>query len=161
MRGLGITMIACGITGIMTGLAFIFIPRQLGDILGFAKGPDFLSVLCAMLGASFISSSVFLIAAGKDPLRHISWARSAIVLALLMMSVLLYSFLRGLIDVRQAAMVVSMHAVFAIALLVFYPWRGRAKKEDSLPPRDHQAVLHRLNLRRRPGHSNRHRMICE
>lgn len=127
IRGLRTTMIAYGILGIMTGLAFIFIPRQLGDILGFAKGPDFLSVLCAMLGVSFISSSAFLIAAGKDPLRHISWARFAIVLALLMIAVLLSSFFRGLIDIRQAAMVVPMHAVFAIALLIFYPWRGRTK----------------------------------
>lgn len=121
-------MAAYGIMGIMTGLAFIFIPRQLGEILGFAKGPAFLSVLCAMLGVSFISSSVFLIAAGKDPLRHIYWARSAIVLALLMIAVLLSSLFRGLIDIRQAAMVVPMHAVFAIALLVFYPWRGNAKR---------------------------------
>ena len=127
IRGLKITMVAYGIMGIMTGLAFIFIPRQLGEILGFAKGPDFLSVLCAMLGASFIASSVFLIAAGKDPLRHIYWARSAILLALLMIAVLLFSFFRGLLDIRQAAMVIPMHAVFAIALIIFYPWRGRTK----------------------------------
>lgn len=127
LRGLKVTMMAYGSTGVMTGLAFIFIPRQLGEILGFAQGPDFLSVLCAMLGVSFISSSVFLIAAARDPLRHISWARSAIVLALLMIAVLLTSNFRGLIDLRQAVMVVPMHAVFAVALLAFYPWRGRTK----------------------------------
>ena len=124
LKALKVTMIVYGVIGILFGLAYIFVPRQLGAIFGFEQGPEYVSAFLATLGVSFIAPCVFLIAAARDPLRHIYWVKFAILFAILMAVIELYSVIRGYLDFGQAGMGIILHAVFAAAFLVFYPWRA-------------------------------------
>ncbi len=124
MKALKVTMIVYAVIGILFGLAYIFIPRQLSAMLGFEEGPASVYALAVVLGASFVSACIFLIIAARDPLKHILWVKYAIVFAILMFAAELYSLIIGYIDFSQAGMGIIIHAVFAVALLAFYPWRA-------------------------------------
>ena len=123
IQALKVTMIVWGIIGILFGLAFIFVPYELGGMLGYEKGPDYVPYFLASLGGCFIAVSVFLIAAARDPLRHIYWVKFAILWSILGVVIGLYSIIRGYVDFGQAGMGIILDAVFAVAFLIFYPWR--------------------------------------
>ena len=124
LRPLKVVMIVWGILGILFGLAFIFIPRQLGDMFGFEHGPASTLYLLGMLGTGMIAPSVFLIAAARDPLRHIYWVKFAILGCLLSLAIALYSLVQGFVNFSQVGMDIIMFAVFAAAFLAFYPYRA-------------------------------------
>ena len=123
IKALKVTMIVYAVIGILFGLAYIFVPRQLGAMFGYEAGPASVSALAAALGVSFVSACIFLIIAARDPLKHILWVKYAIVFAILMFAAELYSLIIGYIDFSQAGIGIIIHAVFAAALLAFYPWR--------------------------------------
>ena len=124
IKALKVTMIVYAAVGILFGLAYIFIPRQLGAMFGHEAGPAFVAALAAALGVSFVSACVFLIIAARDPLKHILWVKYVIVFAILSLAAQLYSVILGNIILGQALTPIIIHAVFAAALLVFYPWRA-------------------------------------
>jgi len=124
LKALKVTMIVYGALGILFGLAYIFAPYELGNMFGYAEGPEYVSAFLASLGVCIIAPCVFLIAAARDPLRHILWVKFAILWAILLAVIELYSFIRGYLDFGQAGMGIILHAVFAAAFLVFYPWRA-------------------------------------
>ena len=124
IKALKVTMIVWGIMYILFGLAFIFVPTQLGDMFGYEKGPEYVHAMEVMLGMCFIAACVFVIAAARDPLRYISWVKFAILFTILMLVGDLYSIIRGYIDFSYAAMGITLNAIFAAALLAFYPWRA-------------------------------------
>ena len=78
IRALKVALILYGVIGILFGLAFIFVPYELGSMFGFEEGPEYVPHFLALLGVCFIAPAVFLIAAARDPLRHISWVKFAI-----------------------------------------------------------------------------------
>ena len=129
IRGLKIAMIVYGVLGILMGLALILAPYQLGDMLGYQHGgPEYIAgyiaSFLASLGVCMIAPSVFLIAAARDPLRHISWVKFAILWAILVAVIDLFSVIRGYIDFGQAGMGIILNAVFAVAFLALYPYRA-------------------------------------
>ena len=123
LKALKVTMIVWGILGILFGLAFIFIPQQLGDMYGFEHGAVSTLYLLGLLGIAWIAASVFLMAAARDPLRHIYWVKFATLGCLLSLAIAIYSLARGFVNFSQAGIDIIMYAVFAAAFLVFYPWR--------------------------------------
>jgi len=124
IRALKVVLIVYGAIGILWGLALILIPRELGDMLGYEHGPEYVVAFLASLGVCLIAPSVFLIAAARDPLRHISWVKFAILWAILIVVVELYSVIQGFVDFSQAGMTIILNAVFAVAFLVLYPYRA-------------------------------------
>ena len=129
LKALKVTMIVYGVETILLGLAFIFIPRQFGEMMGYEQGPDYILFVLAGLGVCLIAPSVFLIAAARDPIRHIYWVKFAILWTILTIVIALYSFIQGYVDFGKVAMDIILEAVFLVAFLVFYPWR--AAKEAS------------------------------
>ena len=124
IKALKVTMVVYAALGILVGLAYVFVPRQLGAMFGYEAGPASVAALAAALGVSFISACIFLIIAARDPLKHILWVKYAIVFAILMLAATLYSLILGHINFSQAGIDIVIHAVFAAALLAFYPWRA-------------------------------------
>ena len=124
IKALKVSMIVYGVLGILFGLAYVLIPQQLGAMFGFEQGPEYVAALWASLGMSLIAASVFLIAAARDPLRHIYWVKFAILFAILMEIAELYSFIRGYVDFGQAGMGIILDAIFLVSFLAFYPWRA-------------------------------------
>ena len=129
IRGLKVAMIVFGAIGILHGLTLIFIPEQLGAMMGYAKGPAYVAYFLAMLGICVIVPSAFLIVAARDPLKHIMWVQFAIAWAILAVAVDVYSIMRGFVAFEQAGMSVIIDAVFAVAFLALYPYRA-ARSSD-------------------------------
>ena len=124
IKPLKVTMIVYAVIGIVSGLAYIFVPRQLAAMFGFEAGPASVAALTAALGVSFVAACIFLIIAARDPLKHILWVKYAIVLAILSLAAQLYSFILGYINLEAALTPIIIHAIIAAALLAFYPWRA-------------------------------------
>ena len=129
LKALKVTMIVYGVIGILFGLVYIFIPQQFGEMMGYGEGPAWIMYMSAGLGVCLIAPSVFLIAAARDPLRHIYWVKFAILWAVLGLVIALYSTIRGYVGFDKTGMEIIMQAVFLAAFLVFYPWRGARSSE--------------------------------
>ena len=128
IKPLKVTMIVYGAIGIIFGLAYIIIPRQVGEMMGYEQGPAYVMYMLAGLGVCIIAPSVFLVAAARDPIRHIYWVKFAILWSALIIIVALYSTIRGYVGFDKTGMEIIMQAVFLVALLVFYPWRSALRK---------------------------------
>ena len=124
IKPLKVTMIVYGVIGILFGLAYIFVPHQLAAMFGHEAGPAYVAALAAALGVSFVAACIFLIIAARDPLKHILWVKYAIVFAILMVASELYSVIMGYLTLGQALTAIIIHAIIAVALLAFYPWRA-------------------------------------
>ncbi len=124
IQGLKIALITLGVIVILLGLAFIVIPELLASTFGFGEIPNYAPYVMAMLGISFIAPGVWLIVAGRDPLRHIAWVKFAILWSLLGVVAGVYSILQGAVDFSQVGIGIIQDAVFATAFLVFYPYRA-------------------------------------
>ena len=127
IRGLKVALILFGVISILSGLAHIIAPYQLASMIGFGEIPDVcrpVAYVMAMVGISFIAPGVWLIVAGRDPLRHITWVKFAILWSLLGVVAGVYSILQGAVNFSQAGPGIILDGVFAAAFLVFYPWRA-------------------------------------
>ena len=123
-KGLKVAMIVYGALHILMGLMFIFVREQMGTIMGYEKGPEYIHYFMTMLGVSFIVPGAFIIvAATRDILKNILWVQLAIAWSFLVVVVAAYSMMRGFITFSQEGTALIINAVFAIALLALYPWR--------------------------------------
>ena len=129
IRGLKVALIVWAALGILLGLGLVFAPEQLGAMQGYEKGPAYVPYMLASLGGCFIAVSVFIIAAARDPLRHITWVKFAILWSILGAVIGLYSVIRGYVDFGQAGMGIILDAVFAAALLALYPYHAARSGE--------------------------------
>ena len=124
LKTLKVVMYVWGILGLLWGLAFIFIPQMLGDMMGYEHGPAYVPYMLAALGASFIAVSVFVILAARDPVKHISWVKFSILWSLLSLVIGLYSIAMDYVTFNQAGMSVIIDAVFAALFFIFYPYKA-------------------------------------
>ena len=123
-KGLKVCMIIWAAVAILVGLAYIFIPRQLGEMGGFEKGPIWVMYILALLGVCFIVSGSFVIAAAvRGPLKHLMWVQFAIAVSLLIAVVAASSVVRGLVTFMQEGTMLIFNFVLGVLLLGFYPWR--------------------------------------
>lgn len=124
IRGLRVVLIVWGVLHILLGLALIVAPYQAASMMGFGEIADFGVYVAPLWGAALIAASVWLIVAGRDPLRHISWVKFVILLSILGLVVQLYSVMQGAVDFSQAGVGIIEDAVFAVAFLALYPYRA-------------------------------------
>jgi hypothetical protein len=126
IKGLKVAMIIWAAIAILVGLAYIFIPRQLGEMGGFERGPAWVAYILALLGVCFVATGAFVIvAAVRGPLKHIKWVQFAIVVTILISVVAASSIMRGLVTFSQEGPLLLVNAVFAVLFLAFYPWRAK------------------------------------
>jgi hypothetical protein len=123
LKALKVTLIIYGVVEIIFGLGFTFFLPEMGEMLGFEESPNWLPYMGALLGLTLIAVSIFLIAAARDPLRHIWWVKFGILWAITGVIAGLYSIIVGYVDFGQAGMGVIWDAAVTAALLIFYPWR--------------------------------------
>jgi hypothetical protein len=127
IKGLKVAMIIWAAIAILVGLAYIFIPRQLGEMGGFEKGPAWVAYILALLGVCFVATGAFVIvAAVRGPLKHIMWVQFAIVVTILISVVAASALMRGLVTFSQEGPLLLVNAVFAVVFLALYPWRAKA-----------------------------------
>lgn len=124
IQALKVTLIVWGAIHILLGLALIVAPYQTASMMGFGEIADFGVYTAALWGAALIAASVWVIVAGRDPLRHITWVKFAILLSVLGLVVQLYSVVQGSVDFSQAGVGIIEDAVFVVAFLTLYPYRA-------------------------------------
>ncbi len=129
IRALKVTLIVFGVRNILIGLAFIFTPQFFANIWGFGEIADYVPYIMGIFGLSVIAPSVWFIAAARDPLLHITWVKCGILWMILAVVVPFYSVIQGAIDLSHAGIGIIIDAVFAVALLAFYPWRAARSSE--------------------------------
>jgi len=121
IRGLKIALIAYGVIGILLGLVFGVVPYQVASMFGLGETAAYVPYFMAMCGVSFMAPAVWLIIAGRDPLRHITWVKFAILWAILCAVAGAYSVVRGGVDFSQIGPGIIIGAVFVVGLLALYP----------------------------------------
>ncbi len=131
IRALKVVLIVWAVLHILLGLALIVAPHQTAAMMGFGEIANFGVYVAGLWGAAFIAASVWLIAAARDPLKHIAWVKFVILLSILSLVVQLYTVIQGAVDFSQAAIGIVGGAVFAAAFLAFYPWRAARGGESS------------------------------
>jgi len=127
VKGLKVAMIIWAAIAILVGLAYIFLPSQLGEMGGFEKAPAWVAYVLALLGVCFIATGAFVIvAAAKGPLKHIKWVQFAIVVTILISVVAASAIMRGLVTFSQERPLLLVNAVFSVVFLALYPWRAKS-----------------------------------
>jgi len=125
LRGLKVALIVYGAISILVGLAFIVVPNQVAaSMIGLEEMPESMLYFMMMGGVMDMAVGVWLIVVGRDPLRHITWVKFAILLSILSVVAGSYSVVQGAVDFSQVGTGIVLHAVFAAAFLAFYPWRA-------------------------------------
>ena len=125
MKALKVVLIIYAVIGILFGLAMIIIPEQLRDWFNMEQGPDIMQYFITLLATQFIVVSVFFIVAARDPIRHILWVKLAIAHGLIDAAATLYVIIRSYADFSQVGVGLIIHVVFAILLLICYPWKAK------------------------------------
>ena len=116
-----------GVVLVAIGLGNIIAPDWMAET---AFGIDNLTndglFMSAMLGAIYIAAGFFIAAAGRDPLRYISWVKFAVLKIGISVVIVIYALIQEYIE--PSGMVITMLAVdfaFGLAFLIFYPWKLR------------------------------------
>jgi hypothetical protein len=125
MKGLKIAMIAWAVIGILFGLAFLFAPNQMGEGFGLSQVPTYVQYFLALLGNMYIVTSICVILAARDPLKHILWVQFAITGSLMDMIASLVFIIRGSLTFSQGGDNLIINIILVPALLIFYPWRRK------------------------------------
>lgn len=123
ITALRVVLIVFALIGILAGLVNIVMPVQVAEMYGFDGIADHTRWIMALGGASFIAAGIWVIAASRDPIRHIYWVKFEITKALLFVVVTAYAIMRDYVTFGQVGAMLVLFAVFAVLLLVFYPWR--------------------------------------
>jgi hypothetical protein len=124
IRALKVTMIVYGAIGILMGLMDITMHDLVAGMYGFGEVPGYVNWLGSVIGAGFITGGVWIIVAGRDPLRHINWVKFVIMGTLLALVVTIYAIIVGYVDFDQVGGKIIFDAIFAALFLAFYPWRA-------------------------------------
>ena len=76
-------MIAYGVVLILVGLGVIIVPDKIAELWRLGEIADYSKFLLANAGAIYVAAGVGVVAAGRDPLQHISWVKFAITKCIL------------------------------------------------------------------------------
>ena len=126
MKALKVTMIVYAVIGILFGLAMVAIPEKMSEWFNVAVFVDFPRYILTLLGTGSIVFGVFLIMATRDLVKNGLWVKFAIAHALLDALVALYALIRDYGEFSSVGVALIIHAVFAVLLLIFYPWKKEA-----------------------------------
>ncbi|MDD4874348.1 MAG: hypothetical protein PHE15_05170 [Dehalococcoidales bacterium] len=121
MRNIKATLIIAGAIYIAEGIVLLVAPDRIASLYNFEVLTDSMSYLMAIIGSAFISAGVWFIMTVLDPLRNINAIRFAILWTSLLVIGPLYSLWQGYVEIGQVWFEMILNAVFAIALLIFYP----------------------------------------
>lgn len=130
-KALKIVMIIFGAVLILEGLLDIIMPNQRASLIASGGSTRSAVFLMMILGATWVAAGFWVVAAGRDPLRHVNWVKFVITLPVLLSLVLILSIIRGYVGLNQVVIELALDAGFALTFLALYPWRrvsGISKK---------------------------------
>ena len=129
IRALRVVLIVYGAILLVMGLAGIILPEQIIEMFGIGEVTDDIMYLSMIVSTFSITIGIWLIIAGRDPLGNIYWVKFVITKTLLFVVVEVYLIIQGYVDFNQVVVAIILDAVFAVAFLALYPWRGASSSE--------------------------------
>jgi hypothetical protein len=121
-----------GIILIVVGVGCVVIPDWMAETFyGIEDLPNGGLFFAAMMGSLFIPVGIWLAAAGRDPIRNITWVKFAILKIGIWLVVEIYTLIKGYIEPN--AMVITLLIVdfiFGLAFLIFYPWKANNNRKE-------------------------------
>ena len=129
VRALRVVLIVYGVILLLLGLVGIILPEQVSGMFGVEEVNNDIIYLTSAVSVFSLAAGVWLIAAGRDPLRNLLWVKFAITLAGFSAVLLAYSSIRGYIDFAQVVPSIILWVIFIVLFLVFYPWRATRSSE--------------------------------
>ena len=124
IRALKVVMIVYGVMLILVGLMDIFAHDTVIKMFGITGAASYVKWLGEVIGALYIAIGVWIIAAGRDPLRNISWLKFVILKCILLVVITAHSILAGFVDFSQVGQMIIIYGIFAVVFLALYPWRA-------------------------------------
>ena len=129
IKALKVVLIVYGALMILMGLLDITAHDLVTEMYGFGEVASYVKWMGELIGAIFIAIGVWVIVAGRDPLRHINWVKFVITVSLLAEVVHIHSILVGYVSFSQVGGGIIFDGIFAVALLALYPWRAARSSE--------------------------------
>ena len=127
LRKLKITLILLGGVLLVEGGLDVAMPAHRAAGIGLARCGSDARFALAILGATWIALGGWIVAAARDPLRHLNCVKLAITLPLVLSAALIASVLRGDAAFREVAGEIAFNALFATLLVLFLPRQDPAQ----------------------------------
>jgi len=123
-KALKVITVILGIILIAEGVLDIVIPEQRLSMMGTGENAGYVMAYMTLLGATWVAAGIWVVAAGRDPLRHINWMKFVITLPLLLALALTCSIIKRYVTFDQVAIDLVVDIGFAVVLFVLYPRRA-------------------------------------
>ncbi len=120
-------MIILGAILCVEGVLDMVFPTQRAAGMGLGRCASQAQVPVTILGATWIAAGAWTIAGARDPVRHLSWVKFILTLALMLILALSGAVVRGNVPFRAVAIDIGVNALFVALLLAFYPRQSRAQ----------------------------------
>ncbi len=125
MLSLKVAMVFYGAIHLVQGFFLIIVPEDVVKLSGFEGVADSERYFLALLGSAFIAAAVWFIISGLDPLKNIAGVKFAIMWSVILLVVQLYTVSQVPdITFGDTWIGITETALFAVAFLVFYPYRN-------------------------------------
>ena len=128
MRPLRISLYVIGASQLFFGAGFLFLPGVVEDL--FQLGPDapsWADWLVAMLGARFLGYGAGMLAAARQPERHVAWVNTMIGVQAIDWAATLAYLVSGDLRLAQVGTAAFLPVLFVAALLWWHPRRAARK----------------------------------
>lgn len=120
---LKIALVIYGAIYITQGIILLVAPQRIADLYGFGNINDQMAYIMAITGSAFIAAGVWFAMTFLDPIRNMNSVRFAIIWACLMFITPLYAMWQNYVEFDHIWLGLVLNAIFAAALLIFYPRR--------------------------------------
>lgn len=128
-KALKVITVTLGIILVTEGLLDIAIPEQRLGLMGTGENASYVMAYMTILGATWVAAGIWVVAAGRSPLRHIGSMKFVIALPLLLAFALTYSTIKGYVAFEQVAIDLVVDIAFALVLFVLYPRRAAGNSQ--------------------------------
>lgn len=134
MKQLRITLWVTAVVQIWFGALFALAPGEAAGLLGVPHEPRWVDWIFVMMGARFLGYGLGMVAAARDPERHVIWINTMIGIQLLDWSSTLLALTTGGLGLRNVSSAALLPPLIVGALVWWHP--RRLKRMSQTPSSD-------------------------
>jgi hypothetical protein len=131
-RALKILLYVYGVVFVIDGLFFLFFQNQTAGFLKMDSFSDNTAFFVMQLGAAYLAIGVWLIIAGRNPLKHLHWIKFIFTLLPIGILAIIYAYIKGYIGLGVLGPMTALDVVIVICLAIFYPRKAVKNKDKEL-----------------------------
>jgi hypothetical protein len=131
-RALKVLLYLYGLIFIVDALFFIFFQNQTSSFLKMDKFNDTTAFFVMQLGVVYLAIGIWLIIAGRNPLKHLHWIKFIFTLLPIGIAAIIYAYVKDYIGLSILGPMTALDVIIVICLAVFYPRSGVKNKAKTL-----------------------------